>query len=158
MASAAERGLPEPRGGSSKVAQPHLLESPTALAAGLAATALALHSSLWGLQAPLGRSVVAGVLLLAAGLGWLLWAAWALRPAVFTDEGPFRLGRNPMYLGMVTALLGLSLLLGVPLLAAAAGALATVLHRVHIPQEESQLRRSFGGWYSDYAASVRRWL
>jgi protein-S-isoprenylcysteine O-methyltransferase Ste14 len=135
---------------------------PGRLALGLTAAALAGHASVWGLQAPLGRQVEWGALLLAAGLAWAFWAAWALRakgrPAVFVDEGPFRLGRHPMYLGMATALLGLSLLLGVPLLAAAALAFAAVVHHVHIPQEEAQLRRHFGGWYSDYASSVRRWF
>jgi protein-S-isoprenylcysteine O-methyltransferase Ste14 len=30
--------------------------------------------------------------------------------------------------------------------------------RVEIPAEEARLRRHFGGWYSDYAAQVRRWM
>jgi protein-S-isoprenylcysteine O-methyltransferase Ste14 len=29
---------------------------------------------------------------------------------------------------------------------------------VHVPHEEAALRRAFGGWYSDYAARVRRWI
>jgi protein-S-isoprenylcysteine O-methyltransferase Ste14 len=37
-------------------------------------------------------------------------------------------------------------------------AFAAIVRRVHIPFEEAQLRRAFGGWYSDYAATVRRWL
>ncbi len=143
--------------------------NPWALGAGLAAGALAVHASLWGLQAPLGRGVPAGALLLAVGLSWVLWASWALRrvgtplqfaepPVVFVDEGPFRLGRHPMYLGMATLLLALGLLLGVPTLAAAALAFVAVVNQVHIPHEEAQLRRRFGGWYSDYAANVRRWF
>ena len=104
-----------------------------------------------------------------AGIGWAMWAAWQLRRAgapvrpgaaagVLVEEGPFRFGRNPMYLGMTVSMLGLALKLGAPTLVAAAAAFAAIVHLVHIPHEESQLRAAFGGWYSDYAASVRRWL
>ena len=79
-------------------------------------------------------------------------------PSILVDEGPYRYGRNPMYLGMTVALLGIGLALGAPLMAVAAIAFAPIVHRVHIPFEEAQLRRAFGGWYSDYAATVRRWL
>lgn len=142
---------------------------PPLLALGLAGLALALHAALWGAAAPLGRVPALGGPLLALGLTWMLWAAALFRragttirptgrPAVLVDEGPFRFGRNPMYLGMAAALLGLGLLLGSPLVAASALAFAAVLDRVHIPFEEAQLRRQFGGWYSDYAAEVRRWF
>ena len=30
--------------------------------------------------------------------------------------------------------------------------------RVLTPAEEARLRQRFGGWYSDYAAQVRRWV
>jgi protein-S-isoprenylcysteine O-methyltransferase Ste14 len=63
-----------------------------------------------------------------------------------------------MYLGIVVALVGVGLALGVPFMALAAVAFALIVHRVHIPHEEAALQRAFGGWYSDYAAKVRRWL
>lgn len=142
---------------------------PPLLAAGFAATAGALHALTLGTAAPLGRAPLAGGLLAAAGLAWLLWAAWLFRragttlrpwgqPVVLVEEGPYRLGRHPMYLGLVAVLLGAALGLGVPLLALAAAAFAFVVQRVHIPFEEARLRQHFGGWYSDYAARVRRWL
>jgi protein-S-isoprenylcysteine O-methyltransferase Ste14 len=43
------------------------------------------------------------------------------------------------------------------LLATLTGALA-VIHYVVIPREEQYLERRFGAEYSDYKASVRRWL
>jgi len=142
---------------------------PPALALGLAAVSLAAHGLLFGLAAPLGRAPWAGGAIAAAGLGWMLWAAWTFRraattlrptglPGVLVEEGPYRFGRNPMYLGMVAALLGLALALGVPALVAAAVAFVTVLDRARIPFEEATLKRSFGGWYSDYTAHVRRWI
>lgn len=136
----------------------------------LGGTAWGLHLLAFGAAAaPLGRAPVAGSLLAAAGLGWMLWAAWLFRqagttlrptgqPAVLVEEGPYRLGRNPMYLGMAAVLVGAALALGVPLLLGAAAAFVAVVQRVHIPYEEARLQRHFGGWWRDYAGQVRRWL
>ena len=101
-----------------------------------------------------------GLTLIAAGLAWIGWAGWTLRRAGprLVDEGPFRFGRHPMYLGSVLALLGVALLLGQPAVAAAAMAYALLVDRWRIPCEEQRLRQAFGGWYLDYAASTRRWL
>lgn len=110
-----------------------------------------------------------GAVLASAGLLWTAWAAWQLRaagapvapdaaPRVLVEEGPYRLSRNPMVLGLAATLAGLPLALGVPALALAAPAYLWLARRVHIPAEEQRLRRHFGGWYSDYAAQVRRWL
>jgi protein-S-isoprenylcysteine O-methyltransferase Ste14 len=142
---------------------------PPRIAQGLALLALMGHVAVWGFAAPFGNSTLGGAALLAAGLGWMLWAAWMFRqadtairptgaPSILVDEGPHRYGRNPMYLGMTITLLGLGLALGAPFMAIAAVAFAAIVHRVHIPFEEAQLQRAFGGWYSDYAATVRRWL
>ena len=142
---------------------------PPRIAQALALLALMLHVTVWGFAAPLGSAPLGGGALLTAGLGWMLWAARMFRqasttirptaaPSILVDEGPYRYGRNPMYLGMTVALLGLGLALGAPFMAAAAIAFAAIVHRVHIPFEEAQLRRAFGGWYRDYAATVRRWL
>jgi protein-S-isoprenylcysteine O-methyltransferase Ste14 len=79
-------------------------------------------------------------------------------PTVLVDEGPYRFGRNPIYLGMLAMMLGLGLAAGVPLMAVAALNFVAIVASVHIPHEEANLQRAFGGWYSDYAASVRRWV
>lgn len=148
---------------------------PHHLALGFTLLALAGHVAAWGLAAPLGRWPALGALLSAAALAWLMWAWAALRRVAWVagsappqgttrvsqalvDEGPFRFTRNPRALGIAGAMLGLGLALGAPLMAAAALALITVLHWLHIPHEEAELQRAFGGWYSDYAATVRRWL
>jgi protein-S-isoprenylcysteine O-methyltransferase Ste14 len=104
-----------------------------------------------------------------AGIGWAMWAAWQLRRAgapvrpgatagVLVEEGPYRFGRNPMALGLTVALLGLAVLSGSLFVAVAAFAHASYMQLVGIPQEEARLRTTFGGWYSDYTATVRRWL
>ena len=142
---------------------------PPGLAIALMAVALLAHGALWGPNAPFGRWVWGGLAVEALGMGWMLWAVWrfrvagtpirpTVRPQRFVDDGPFRFGRNPMYVGTTVSMLGLALKLGAPSLVAAAATFALIVHRVHIPHEEAQLRAAFGGWYSDYAASVRRWL
>ena len=57
-----------------------------------------------------------------------------------------------MYLGMVAMMLGMGLATGVPFMAIAALNFVVIVATVHIPHEEAQMRRAFGGWYSDYAA------
>lgn len=112
---------------------------------------------------------LAGAALGTAGLTWAGWAAWQLRaagtpvarhgaPRVLVEEGPYRFGRNPMALGLAAALAGLPWVFGAPVLALAAPAYVWAAARFHIPAEEARLRRHFGGWYSDYAAQVRRWM
>ena len=139
------------------------------LAAGLTALAVGSHLAVWGVDAPWGRAPLAGTLLLATGLAWIAWAVATLRAAgtpigsgraarVLVEEGPYRLGRHPIYLGSVVAMTGAALALGMPLLVLAALVFALIAATRLVPQEEAALRRHFGGWYGDYAADVRRWL
>jgi protein-S-isoprenylcysteine O-methyltransferase Ste14 len=76
----------------------------------------------------------------------------------FVDEGPFALSRNPMALGGVLLLLSLGLASGQPAFGVAAALSLALAARLRIRREEMELQRAFGGWYSDYAARVRRWL
>jgi protein-S-isoprenylcysteine O-methyltransferase Ste14 len=110
-----------------------------------------------------------GLAMAGAGLAWAAWAAWCLvrAPAplteagparVLVDHGPYALGRHPMYLGAAVALLGIGLALSSMALMAAALAGFFVADRWFVPSEEKQLRRGYGGWYSDYAAEVPRWF
>lgn len=81
------------------------------------------------------------------------------RPArALAAEGPYKLTRNPMYLGFAIIYLGIAfvanafwVLLFLP------EAIAFVSLFV-IGREESYLRREFGSEYDDYRARVRRWL
>jgi protein-S-isoprenylcysteine O-methyltransferase Ste14 len=73
-------------------------------------------------------------------------------------DGPYRLTRNPIYLGFVCALTGLSLALGtywglllVPLM-------VVLMNRLVIRHEEAYLERKFGQEYLAYKSSVQRWL
>lgn len=141
----------------------------TVLAIGLAAAALAAHALLWGAQAPWGRAPEAGAVVLGAGLAWAGWAWRRLQRAaavpglasharVFVDDGPYAVGRHPMYLGLVLAMLGAGLATGAPTMLAATAAFVAVVGTLHIPREEAALRRAHGAWYSDYAGDVPRWF
>jgi protein-S-isoprenylcysteine O-methyltransferase Ste14 len=142
---------------------------PPRIALALSIVALALHALVHGNAVPWAQSLAGGAALLLAGFAWMAWAWWTFRdadtplpptarPAVLVDHGPFRYGRNPMYLGITLMMLGLGVAAGVPLMAVAALNFVAVVSAVHIPHEEVNLERAFGGWYSDYAASVRRWI
>ncbi len=142
---------------------------PPVLALALTLAALALHALVLRAPTPWAQSIPLGLALLAAGFGWMAWAWSTLRragtplpsiamPTVLVDEGPYRFGRNPIYLGMVVTMLGIGVAAGAPLMAVAAANFVAIVSSVHIVREEANLQRAFGGWYSDYAASVRRWL
>ena len=79
-------------------------------------------------------------------------------PAALATQGPYGWTRNPMYLGLSTALLGLAFYFGraplffVPLL------LFFILGRAHIGLEEATLGRLFGAEYDEYRRRVGRWL
>ena len=48
--------------------------------------------------------------------------------------------------------------LACPLLDTATLAGVWALDRLHLPSEEARLRQTFGACYSDYPATVRRWI
>ncbi len=77
---------------------------------------------------------------------------------VFIASGPYRYSRNPMYLGMALAYLGVALAVG------SWGALTLLpvtlwlITRFVIAPEEAYLSGKFGDTYAAYRGNVRRWL
>jgi len=73
-------------------------------------------------------------------------------------SGPYRLSRNPIYLGFVCTLMGLPLALrnywGVVL----APVFMVLLFQLVIKHEEAYLEKKFGDEYTSYKSRVRRWL
>jgi protein-S-isoprenylcysteine O-methyltransferase Ste14 len=80
------------------------------------------------------------------------------RAATLVTQGPYRLSRNPMYVSVTLAYLGVAALRGIlwPMLLLAIP--LAILNYIVIPQEEFQLRAAFGAAYDEYCARVRRWL
>ena len=72
--------------------------------------------------------------------------------------GLYRYVRNPMYLAVVTAVVGQALLLWRPVLLGYAVVLAAVTWAFVRGYEEPALRRQFGPAYDEYRAAVPRWF
>ena len=111
----------------------------------------------------------AGIVLAALALGLGAWAAVLFRRAgtdvrpfmpstALVVAGPYRLTRNPMYLGMAGILLGAAIFMGslTPFIVIPAF-MALITERFILP-EEAKLEAAFGRDYLDFKARVRRWL
>ncbi|MEM6846847.1 MAG: isoprenylcysteine carboxylmethyltransferase family protein [Pseudomonadota bacterium] len=73
-------------------------------------------------------------------------------------EGPFRLSRNPMYVGLVGVLLAAVCSLQNPVSLIALPCLVWAVTRFQIIPEERTLAANFSGPYTDYCRRVPRWL
>ena len=72
--------------------------------------------------------------------------------------GPYRFTRNPMYVAMVIAFLGVALWARAATLLAVLAPVALVLHFGIVRREERYLEVKFGETYLDYRRRVRRYL
>ena len=117
------------------------------------------------------REVLAaiGALLVLGGFGLMAWGMvtfLAARTAIIpmrgasrlVEHGPYRFTRNPMYVGMTLAYVGLGLTMysGWPLFVLPI--VLALLVRLVIRREEAYLADAFGEEYSAYRDRVRRWL
>jgi protein-S-isoprenylcysteine O-methyltransferase Ste14 len=118
-----------------------------------------------------GLPIVAlGIAVVVAGLILPAWAIFLFRregtevsptsPSNHTlvAAGPYRFTRNPMYLGLVTLTLGIAIWVGAWSMLIVPFAVFATANWVHIPFEETKMRRQFGATYDDYVGRVRRWL
>jgi protein-S-isoprenylcysteine O-methyltransferase Ste14 len=135
------------------------------------AVGAALQHFVWPLRLPLEgvARYGAALLLLAAGIGLVAAAIglfrstqqnpepWASTPEIIST-GVYRFTRNPMYVsfGLIQAGIGIALanawfLLLVPVVWG-------IVYLIAIRHEEAYLEEKFGSVYTDYKATVRRWL
>ncbi|GIG19758.1 hypothetical protein Cch01nite_04820 [Cellulomonas chitinilytica] len=124
----------------------------------------------WGDPVDLGAwRIPLGWALVVAFVVWNGWSLWlfarhetGLLPGQETramiEEGPYRLSRNPLYVGLLALYLGVALLVptfwGLALFPAAA---ALILWGAILP-EERYLHARFGARYDDYRTRVPRWM
>jgi protein-S-isoprenylcysteine O-methyltransferase Ste14 len=73
-------------------------------------------------------------------------------------SGPYRLSRNPIYLGFILLLIGSGFVFRTYWGLILAPVLMALLHRLVIKHEEEYLKKKFGETYAGYRARVRRWL
>ena len=72
--------------------------------------------------------------------------------------GPYLYSRNPMYLGILTLLLGITILMGNIIVFILPLAFFIVMNFRNIPNEERIMQEAFGGAYLNYKKKVRRWI
>lgn len=141
---------------------------PPALVAGVAALA----------QVPMvRRSKSSGASLVTAGLlaGASVWILEASarnfrrerttvnpfdvdRAASLVEYGPYRISRNPMYVGMAGLLLAHAVARRSWAAVVPVAVYVGAMNHAQIPREESALRQNFGVAFDDYARRVPRWL
>ena len=80
------------------------------------------------------------------------------KPTFVVQSGPYKFTRNPMYLGVTLALLGISIYIGNLLSLLSPLIFFIVVNLVYIPFEEKLMENLFGKLYLDYKKKVRRWL
>ena len=114
----------------------------------------------WNLLGVIG--LIKGVALAAWGSRLFSRAGTNIVPftqsTALVTEGIFSRSRNPMYLGMILALIGTALLLNAvwPWIVVVT---FTVLLRVgFVKHEEVLMEQTFGDEYLDYKGRVRRWV
>jgi protein-S-isoprenylcysteine O-methyltransferase Ste14 len=111
-----------------------------------------------------------GVPLILIGAAGLLWCIWGFfsegrgtlapvdPPKHLVVRGFYRYVRNPMYVSVMTILLGESVLfMSVPVLIEA-GVFIILAHTFVTCYEEPALRRRFGESYERYSQTVGRWI
>jgi protein-S-isoprenylcysteine O-methyltransferase Ste14 len=107
--------------------------------------------------------IIVGAVLAAAAALLFRREGTELNPTSATNRklvatGPFRLTRNPMYLGLVIVTLSVAFWTGAwPMFLAPIAIFATT-NWVHIPFEEKKMRCQFGDEFDIYARKVRRWI
>ena len=74
------------------------------------------------------------------------------------DTGPYRFTRNPIYVGMMLALVALAIAFDSLWLLLTLVPFALVIRYGVVAREEAYLERKFGEVYRQYCTRVRRWL
>jgi protein-S-isoprenylcysteine O-methyltransferase Ste14 len=122
-----------------------------------------------GLRRPSVPELALGIGLLLVGCALNVWAERLFRRhdvgvcpftrvPVLVERGPYRMTRNPMYLGLVALNLSASFLTGVLPNLWSSVAFALWLHYAFVLPEEAYLRREQGAAFAEYARRVPRWL
>ncbi len=113
---------------------------------------------------------LASLVPVALGTAGLLWSIWHFAvtgrgtPAPFDPprrlvvKGLYRVVRNPMYVSVLTVVLGWAILLRSPAIAGYAAAGWLLFNGFVFGVEEPSLRAKFGADYAAYCAAVRRWI
>jgi len=116
-----------------------------------------------------GEVCFAGAAIALLGLGFGGWAFFTFVRAKTTPHpnhpvsalvtwGPYRVSRNPMYVGLSVFTAGLALVANTAWLLIALPLTWVALRRLVIDREEAYLTRRFGDEYRAFLACTRRWI
>src|SRR5271166_3492442 len=105
----------------------------------------------------------------AVGLALAIWAIITIRKAgtrveankpttAIVADGPYRVTRNPIYIGMFLGLTGLAIGFDNFWVLATLVPFYLVIRYGVISREEAYLERKFGAVYLGYKSRIRRWL
>jgi protein-S-isoprenylcysteine O-methyltransferase Ste14 len=123
-----------------------------------------------GRPAASGPVFLFAVFLLAVGGAIYAWCVWDFAtfgrgtpapidaPKRLVVCGLYRYTRNPMYVGVLTVVLGWSVLFQATRVLVYAICVGVCFHLFVVLYEERRLARQFGAEYHEYCANVRRWL
>lgn len=119
---------------------------------------------------PPGVTFALGLALLGIGGVAYLWCVWDFAtfgrgtpapidaPKKLVIRGLYRYTRNPMYVAVLTVVLGWGVLLQSPILFLYALLAGAAFHLFVVLYEEPTLSRQFGDEYEGYRTRVNRWL
>ena len=79
-------------------------------------------------------------------------------PEVLISSGPFKFSRNPIYLGMLTILVGVAFLMSSLSAIIIAIVFGTIINFTWIAHEEKKLHELFSEDWENYSSKVRRWI
>jgi protein-S-isoprenylcysteine O-methyltransferase Ste14 len=154
---------------ASRADTPGVIAPPPLIYLGALGLGFALDAVIGGASLPsrVARPVGAALIVAGAGLmGTFVRAFGRARTpvdpyspsaAVVTD-GPYRLTRNPGYLGMALTYAGIAIVSNAPWALVPLPVAIAVIDRGVIAREERYLERRFGARYTDYKRRVRRWI
>ena len=79
-------------------------------------------------------------------------------PEILISSGPFRFSRNPIYLGMLTILVGVAFLMSSLSAIIIALVFGIIINFTWIAHEEKKLHELFSEDWENYSSKVRRWI
>lgn len=121
----------------------------------------------WRVELPLLSVVSWGFFAVGFALiGWSAFWFWRRKttiephhtPKALIVEGPFRVSRNPIYLGMAIILAGSIIAGGQGACLVLLPAFVWIIAKRFIEQEETALREVFGDEVTPYFQETRRWI
>jgi len=110
-----------------------------------------------------------GIIILVMGLSLTFYSFYLFKknktpilpgekPKFIVMEGPYKFTRNPMYLGVSTALLGAAVYFGNLLSFLSPIIFFLAMNYYYVPFEEKLMENLFGKKYMNYRKKVRRWV